>query len=954
MRGGVPMLLEAIRSRLVERFGEALTEFHRRRIVFWHDESGEFAEQVDGLSLEGVTVIKLTGRNNFAVQKLLTVDDLTGDYLVYNPISYDKPRDNWLLDIELYSGEPFRADLVSMQMAELNIEATSAMRKTVKLYDRFFNSQERKAKLRRIGRDYHTPLALHTDIMAVLCGLNGGTSQDVIIAVLSAGLDMERNSAIKSIASFGNCDVFWQMVQKFTGYAGGGGGDLRGLYGSPPMAACYGGTTLALRATPPREGNGGSACFGETTLALGATPPREGNGLGWLACHVLVTALSQTMSAGALRGLERFISESCAAYCYQLVREWMAVSPEGSVAGFRLSDGGDAGDGTSDQLTITDQISLFEICRYVERELRLAGRFDKIDIDVLLKSDTFPAINESILKRFFAAISERIIRVDDILRAVENRRTAAWYGLSSSYFDCLHYIAKMQEFYLAHIEGFHIVEPKGVWKFYTGEGFQMDSYYRHFHHAFAKTLKSANPLLDDLLKKSAEVVEGLYHQWFLKELNAAWTGAIADDLKMFGYVSAIPKQRDFYRNYVAPAVDRDKRVFVVISDALRYEVAAELAENLSRTTRGRATIESVLAIFPGVSKFGMAALLPGKAMSLNEKCDVLMDGKLTSDTVCRGALLKIANADSVAVTYNELLQMKQQERRELVKDKEVVYIYHNAIDATGEKLPTETKVFEACETAINELSGIVRIIVNDLSSTNIFVTADHGFLYTYKPLEESDKISRQAFVGDVFEFGRRYALVAPDTTVEYLLPVNVAREIGGMPLIGFAPQDTIRIKAQGGGGNYVHGGISLQEMVVPVVVYKGMRKEYKNYVEVRNPGLMLISESRKVANLMFSLDFLQKEAVGDKIQPCIYAVFFTDDEGAAVSDRQTVIADRSSANASERVFRVRFNLKAGAYDGKRIYRLVVANDTDAPEEVEFRIDVPFGGDFGFDPPSLRG
>ena len=861
------MLSETIKSRLAERFNAPLPELHKRRIVFWHDESGEFSEQVDGCSMPDVTIIKLTGKNNFTVKKLLTADDLTGDYLIYNPLTYDMPQDNWLMDIELYSGEPFRADLVSMQMAELNIEPTTAMRKTVKLYEKFF-SIERKAKLRKIGRDYHTPLPLHTDIMAVLCGLNGGSAQDVITSVLSAGLAKENNAAIENITKFGNIDAFWQLVQRFTGYV-----------------------------------------------------DAEDKPLGELASHILITALAQTMSPAALKGLERYISESCTAYCFQLVREWQYS------------------DGTND---------LYEICRWVERELRLASRFEKLEIDVLLKSDTFPAINESILKSFFSDVNEHVIKVDEILRAVENRRTAAWYELSASYFDCLHYIAKMQEFHLSYIEGFHIVEPKGLWKLYIAEGYQMDGYYRHYHHAFGKTLKAANPLLDDLLKKSADVVEGLCHEWYLKKLTAAWTSAIADDLKTLGYVSEIAKQREFYRKYVYPAASKDKRVFVVISDALRYEVADELAENLSRTTKGKATIESVQSIFPGDTRFGMAALLPGKELSVNNKMEVLVDGNATGSTAFRGDILRLSNANSIAITYNELLRMKQQERRDLVKDKEVVYIYHNAIDAVGEKLITESKVFEACETAINELTGVVRIIVNDLSSTNIFITSDHGFLFTYKPLEESGKISRQAFEGEVYELGRRYALVNPDTTAEHLLPVNLEREIGGIPMKGYVPQDTIRIKVQGGGNNFVHGGVTLQEMVVPVIVYRGMRKDYKHYVEVKNPGLTLISESRKAANLMFSLDFLQKQAVGDKVQPCVYTIYFTDDEGAAISDKQTVIADKVSANASERVFRVRFNLKSAAYDRKKIYRLIIANDTDVLDEIEFCIDIAFADDFGFD------
>jgi hypothetical protein len=137
-------------------------------------------------------------------------------------------------------------------------------------------------------------------------------------------------------------------------------------------------------------------------------------------------------------------------------------------------------------------------------------------------------------------------------------------------------------------------------------------------------------------------------------------------------------------------------------------------------------------------------------------------------------------------------------------------------------------------------------------------------------------------------------------------------------------------------------------MVVPVIVYKGMRTGYKKYVEVQNPGLSLISESHKVSNLMFSLDFLQKQPVGDKVQPCNYTLHFADDVGAPVSDVQTVITDRTSSNASDRVFRVRFTLKQMQYNKNRLYRLVIANDTDAPEEVEFRIDIAFADDFGFD------
>lgn len=861
------MSTESIQFNLKERFAAPLPEFYKRRIIFWQDEDREFESTLDELDLPGVNIVKLTGTNNFAVKKLLLHDDLTGNYLIYNPFSYAAPQDDWLRDIELYS-EEFRADYYSILMSELNIHASPVMRRTVKLYSTFFDNKERVARLRKIGREYQTPLQLHIDIMAVLAGLSGGSAQDVFIAVLSAGLDEENNAVLNNIEKFGNIEAFWQLVRKYTGFI-----------------------------------------------------HEDDKPLGFFASHVLLTALAQTMNPSVLKGLERFISESNRAYCYSIIHEWRNRE---------------------------DNTALWDLCRTVEQELQLPSRFDKQEIETLLTGDIFPSIHEIILKRFFSEASEQVVKPDLILKTVENRRTSGWIEHFSDYYDCLYFIAKMQEFYQNNAAGFHIVEPKAVWKLYTENAYEMDSFYRHFHYAFGCTLKDSNPLLEDKLKHATEYVEGLYQNWYLKELTGCWTNAISDNLASLGYVSEIAKQRDFYSRYIRPLAGKNTRAFVIISDALRYEVAAELCDTLIRTTKGTAKLEAMQAIFPSITKFGMAALLPGRKISVDEDMGVYVEELPTSSTQDREKVLCIGNSNSVAIQYNDVLSMKRAERRELVSGKEVVYIYHNTIDAIGDKAPTENKVFEACEDAIQEISNILRIIVNDMQGTDIFITSDHGFLYTYRPLTEGDKISKNTFTGKVYEVGRRYALTEPSATGEYLLPVQLDSEISGTPVKGYTPQDSTRIKISGGGENYVHGGVSLQELCVPVIVFKNLRTSSKKYVEVSNAELKLLSESRKVSNLLFSLDFFQRQPVGDKVQPCAYTIYMTDDEGVPVSDRQTVIADRTSLNASDRVFRVRFNLKAGAYDSKKIYRLVIANDTDVPEEVEFHIDIAFADDFGFD------
>ena len=511
------MSTESIQFTLRERFAAPLPEFYQRRIIFWYDEDREFESMMDELSIPDATIIKLNGTNNFAIKKLLLHDDLTGNYLIYNPFSYAEPQDNWLLDIEKFS-EEYRSDLISMRMSELNIESSPAMRKTVKLYAKFFDSKERIERLKRIGREYHTPLQLHIDIMAVLAGLNDGSAQDVFIAALSAGQDEENNAVLSNIKKFGNIDAFWQLVRKYTGYI-----------------------------------------------------HEDGKTLDLFSAHVLLTALAQTMNPSVLKGLERFISDSNKAYCYSIVHEWRNREDNGA---------------------------LWELCRSVEQELHLSSRFEKQDIETLLTADIFPSIHEVILSRFFSEIADHVVKTELMLKTAENRRTSGWIERFNNYYDCLYYIAKMQSFYQENAAGFHIVEPKAIWKLYTEKAYEMDSFYRHFHYAFGCTLKNSNVLLEDKLKHAADYIEGLYQNWFLKELTGCWTKAISDNLAALGYVSEIGKQRDFYSHYVKPLAGKNSRAFVIISDALRYEIAAELCDTITRTTKGTAKLDAVQQFFP--------------------------------------------------------------------------------------------------------------------------------------------------------------------------------------------------------------------------------------------------------------------------------------------------------------------------------------------------------------------
>ena len=137
------MDLGTIIQELNKRFMAPLPEFYKRHIIIWYDEEQEFAEQIQDVEISGAKVLTLTGTNNCQIKKQISVDEPFENFLVYNPLSYDVPEDNWLIDVELYS-EEFRADLTAIWMDEMGIPQTVALRNQVKRYSKYLNAKNRR------------------------------------------------------------------------------------------------------------------------------------------------------------------------------------------------------------------------------------------------------------------------------------------------------------------------------------------------------------------------------------------------------------------------------------------------------------------------------------------------------------------------------------------------------------------------------------------------------------------------------------------------------------------------------------------------------------------------------------------------------------------------------------------------------------------------------------------
>ncbi len=859
---------EKVIQDLNQRFAQPLPEFYKRRIIFWCDEEREFEDKLDEIVLHDAKLIALTGTNYFAVKKLLGVEDTTGNYVVYCPLSYEKPEDDWLLDIRLYS-EEYRADLISNWMDEMGIPQTVALRKQVKEYRKFFKAVVRREKIAKQKNIPSVPRQLDMAVMGALAGIVDVTPYAIIKKVLCAGLDTGTNSMYCGFADYGIDKAFWNMVQKGTGYV--------------------------------------------------ADIPN----LGHLAAHILLTSATRTMQPEYLSKWKDFVSEAHQAYCYDFVSEW---------------------------LHSTDADQLREIVIRIEEELKLPEHFMKLEVTDLVNTETFPCIHELILIKLMTDVADSIIDVNIIRETVEKRRTCVWYEEVKDFYEGILQVANMQDFFKEHTTGFHSAQAVKVWKEYTTEYYKMDTYYRLFHRSYGRSLKTYHAKLHDLFSHVMEKAEGLYKNWFLGQLGENWSKVCAEEMERYGKILEVPQQTDFYKSKVKNA---DYRVFVIISDALRYEVAADLAEQLRRETKSQVDLSSMQSIFPTITKFGMTALLPHEKLSVKFQrniVDVFADGKST-ESHDRDRILKSDREDSVALKYTDLVTAKRSERSAWVKSKNVVYIYHDTIDEASHT--SDTLVFPACDDAMEELKNIVRIITSDFGGTNIMITADHGFLYTYSPLTEDDKADNAGFKNHIIEYGRRYAIMMKDSKPEYLQYVKFLD--GNTDYEAYAPKENVRIKMNGGGLNYVHGGISLQELCVPLIEYHFLRKQSKEYqrnkeaYDTKPVEISLLSATHKISNMIFSLNFYQKEAVGDNRAGAVYQIYFTDGKGKQISDVQKIIADKTSENGQERTFRCSFNLKSLKYDNKEIYYLVIAEEGgEIKAQEEFQIDIALAvDDFDF-------
>ncbi|MQT81363.1 BREX-1 system phosphatase PglZ type A [Pseudomonas helleri] len=798
---------------------QALTNlFDKQRIVFWYDTRLEFRADFETLELPDVEKIELAN-NEFGVKHRLLREQPEQKFLLYREGAEPAHLDNWLLDVQLASGNCFRTDQVALWLAELELGPDCYP--LLEAHVAFFESAKRRDALSKLLEPGDSQNLLQRKMLAVCAG--NEPRLDVILENLLSDLAAGKDVRLKLIDSSCLNTYLWEQVKRAYGYSS----ERPGLHDF----------VIELF----------KACF-----MLGIDP-----------------AYKAKLSAEALVFLKRWKDSRSHEQSFEILSEQCAAV------------------------------------------LQIDDKLQTLDWRSLLELDYFELIDRKILSELVRAVVARTVTAQEVEQWVRQRRQSHWFERFKDVYLALEHAAQfIQTLDITQLEIESLTD--GVQK-YASQWFRMDQRYRKFVYHLRESGQAS------LLGELAMQVENLYGNNYLSRLNDRWQQHV--DAAQQWEAAPVVLQRNFFGRYVKPFLDRKTKVCVLISDAFRYEVGEELQSLIRQEDRFEAELEPMLSMLPSYTQLGMAALLPNSRLQLadNDSGDALVDGQSAQGSINRGKILAATVPASQVVLAKDLLAMNQADSRALLRDNEVVYVYHNLIDKTGDTRDTEERVFAAAEETLSELIRLVKKLTN-ANASNLLITADHGFIYQNHPLQESDFLSREPEGDEVLYRDRRFVLgrgLREGASFKSFSPVQLG--LAGTLTVQI-PKSINRLRLKGSGSRFVHGGATLQEVVIPVIRINKKRQSDVGRVEVEFIG----GGGKTITTGQLAVVLYQTEAVTEKLQSRrLRAGLFTLD-GELVSDQHELLFDFGSGNPRERELPVRFILsrKADAANNQQVELLL--------------------------------
>lgn len=337
---------------------------------------------------------------------------------------------------------------------------------------------------------------------------------------------------------------------------------------------------------------------------------------------------------------------------------------------------------------------------------------------------------------------------------------------------------------------------------YSSAGWEVDSAYRHVEYIRVSTGADLYGLDD-----AFGLVRQRYEQWLDEVLRRT-----ADAISVDAHVPDKQQQRRIHHEEVR---GQESTAYVLV-DALRYELGRDLATRLGRLNAA-VDVRAALAAAPTITPIGMAAITPGAderfdvELGSDTRLVVRVDGRAVRTVSDRVKRFEKDHGKVADVPLDKLAQYTSSELKKRIEGAALVVVRSTEIDADGEsdQLAASWGSFDATlnvlQTAVARLlhAGIRRVVI----------TADHGFLAVRqvgeelkieKPSTGSGELHRRAWIGT--------GGTATDSTVK--VPLSDFGIGGGLDII--APRG-LGVFVAGGGLQFFHGGLSPQELVVPVI-----------------------------------------------------------------------------------------------------------------------------------------
>ena len=569
------------------------------------------------------------------------------------------------------------------------------------------------------------------------------------------------------------------------------------------------------------------------------------------------------------------------------------------------------------------EVTFRKLSEKVEKDLRINELLDRLTLTEIVDDDSFETIDKQIIKELVERIVSYSISLSELESIIKKRKSKFWASEYSSFYSALETGLKLIES-VKKYENIEIKDYTDGFKQYTSKWYTIDQYYREFIQYYREVKQ--NRVLSSLYA----LVHKIYSNSWLFNLSNKWQQLIDES---DGWYNGEFAQTNFFERVVNKyfRAKSNSKLFVIISDGFRYECGKILNDYLNEENRFISNLDYQITNLPSYTQLGMASMLPHKKLSFGEGVSVIVDGISSQGLNNRIKILQEKSGyRATAVLAENLMHMntKSDEAKQLVQEHDLIYVYHNRIDTMGDDTTTEDKVIEASKEEIAFLIDVVKKIAN-MNGTNMIITADHGFIYQNEVLDESD-FSDGEISGEIDKGDRRFIIGNNLEHNQNLFKLS-ARELNiDSDKEILIPKGFQRLRKQGSGSRYVHGGATLQETVVPILSVSKKRVDTVQKVDVD----ILNKTNNRITTNIHTVKFYQMQPVSEGFIARTVKAYFAlieNDVKTAISDSFTFTFDLTSERTEEREVSNRFTISTPLKRSTNVY-LVLEEKVDKSDK----------------------